>query len=1132
MIWRDGVLPADAPPFSDALTYQLLSYGDAMLGMGLRLSDLGGNPQVARLAFEHAAGALESAITNGDTAEDGRGFNRILAASAYHLARYSARSYSLLHEIADNRILSPLERALAFLVLRSFDNLYAYVASWRVESSASDDALVSLLEQNSGEVSVDDADDSSAVEALILAVADNYMSAMALFLLALERGDGELVAQAVAKVTTGLSSCAEMNFVPQWWVHRVTIHILRDLWSSSFHVRLPKFPNLPQVNSWTELRELFVALLYRRARAEIELWPSQIEGADRAVTNNEDLVVSLPTSAGKTRIAELCILRCLSIGKRVVFVTPLRALSAQTEVTLQRTFVPLGKRISNLYGSVGTNGLDDDILKTSDIVVATPEKLDFALRSDPTILDDVGLVVLDEGHMIGIGEREVRYEVQIQRLLKRPDADARRIVCLSAILPEGDELNDFVAWLSNDSPLALVKDDWRPTRLRYGEVVWKGDRAQLDIQIGEEKSWIPRFIVPFVPPNGQRKKPFPCDQRELCLATAWKLVEEGRSVLIFCPQRRSVEPMATTIVDLHERGALPAVLKGDASLLSSALAIGKEWLGDDHAILQCLRLGIAIHHGALPSAYRKEVERLLREGVLQVTVSSPTLAQGLNLSASALVVQGLTGHSGPLEVADFRNIEGRAGRAYVDVEGLVLHPMFDRIWSRQAQWRELIANQARRQMESGLLRLLSVLLARMQKKLGNKNIDHLVDYVVNNAKAWEFPSVTDESAEVAELENSRWEQFLTSLDTAVLSMLGEQEVETVDIEGAIDKLLSSSLFERRLRRQSKPIQRAILAGLNSRAKYIWTRTSALQRRGYFLAGVGYNTGSHLDAIAAKATPLLITANGAILASDEKLAIEALTELANYIFAIPTFRPDPLPSNWKKILSAWLEGRPIHGAVTGDPDAILQFVEGGLVYRLPWGLEALRVHGLANNYQPDIGLTLEDFELRLAAAAVETGSLNRCATLLMQAGFTSRIAAIKVVTETKPSFDSGYELNKWLNSHEIDDLSADDNWPTPESSLLWRTFRANYAAKKERKWRRQILSATVEWTTDDMPMQGTPVHLFQARSGELSVHGADFNPLGYVTSKINPSYAGLFVATVSGNPATLDLVYYGPTDLST
>ena len=128
--------------------------------------------------------------------------------------------------------------------------------------------------------------------------------------------------------------------LPQWWAHRVAIHLLSDLWSSTFHERVPLQPAGGVAADWPRLRELFIALLQRRARAEIDLWPSQIEAAARAVDQSDDLVVSLPTSAGKTRIAELCILRCLAGGKRVVFVTPLRALSAQTETTLQTDLRP------------------------------------------------------------------------------------------------------------------------------------------------------------------------------------------------------------------------------------------------------------------------------------------------------------------------------------------------------------------------------------------------------------------------------------------------------------------------------------------------------------------------------------------------------------------------------------------------------------------------------------------------------------------------------------------------------------------------------------------------------------------------------------------------------------------------
>ena len=437
--------------------------------------------------------------------------------------------------------------------------------------------------------------------------------------------------------------CSELNLVPHWWVHRVAIHLLFDLWSNTLHERVPMLPTGGEAADWPRMRKLFIASLLCRSRAEVDLWPSQIAAATRAVDQSDDLVVSLPTSAGKTRIAELCILRCLSAGKRVVFVTPLRALSAQTETTLQRTFSPLGKTISALYGSIGVSGLDEDAIRECDIVVATPEKLDFALRNDPSLLDNVGLLVFDEGHMIGVNEREVRYEAQIQRLLRRADAAERRIVCLSAILPDGDQMEDFAGWLRRDQPGGPIKSDWRPTRLRFGEVVWNSPFARLNLRVGAERPWVQRFIAGSAPPNssyprnGGEARLFPDNQRELCLATAWRLVAEGQTVLIYCPVRKSVEPFADVIVDLHERGALRSLLKVDANVLNTATVLGEEWLGADNAILKCLRLGVALHHGALPTAYRKEVERLLQEGVLKVTISSPTLysrAQSLSNSLS------------------------------------------------------------------------------------------------------------------------------------------------------------------------------------------------------------------------------------------------------------------------------------------------------------------------------------------------------------------------------------------------------------------------------------------------------------------------------------------------------------------
>jgi hypothetical protein len=109
---------------------------------------------------------------------------------------------------------------------------------------------------------------------------------------------------------------------------------------------------------------------------------------------------------------------------------------------------------------------------------------------------------------------------------------------------------------------------------------------------------------------------------------------------------------------------------------------------------------------------------------------------------------------------------------------------------------------------------------------------------------------------------------------------------------------------------------------------------------------------------------------------------------------------------------------------------LQFVEGGLVYRLPWAMEAIRVRAIANaDPIGDLGLHLDDFELGLAVPAVETGTLNRSASILIQAGFNSRLAAIKVVTDTGAAFSSGFELQLWLASDVVAGWSAIPDWPT-------------------------------------------------------------------------------------------------------
>lgn len=1134
MIWHDGVLPPEAPVFSSQLSTDLFGYGYSLLEMGIRLLELDGDPVRARLAFEQAGAALEAVIARGSQEGSERDFHFVIAAASYHLARLSARAYSLLTIVRGEQNFSPIERALSLLMLRELDQLETEILEYRAAGSGSDETILGRLSNQSAYVesvtSVDWEDSNLLFDTVDVVLIDRFYGAIATFLLALSRGERGLCDAALDNLRVGLEACRDLNLVPQWWTHRVAIHLLDDLWEASFHEQLPLTPSGGDAAAWPELRTLFLAVLQRRAKAEIELWPSQLEAAQRSVDAGDDLVVSLPTSAGKTRIAELCILRCLAAGQRIVFVTPLRALSAQTEATLQRTFRPLGKTISALYGSTGVSDLDEDAIRTRDIVVATPEKLDFALRNDPSLLDDVGLLVFDEGHMIGLNEREVRYEVQIQRLLKRTDAAERRIVCLSAILPDGDQLDDFAGWLRRDHPGGLVKNDWRPTRLRYGEIIWNGQSARLNLRVGDERPFVPRFLTGVVPPIGQRKAIFPRDLGELCLATAWRLINDGQSVLIFCPVRAHVEPFADRIIDLHRRGVLPSLLTVDPSVLETAIVLGAEWLGLNHPILQCLRLGVAIHHGALPSAFRKEVERLLRHSILKVTISSPTLAQGLNLSATVVIIHSLYRNRERIEAAEFKNVVGRAGRAYVDVEGLVLYPIFDRHAYRLAQWEGLIADLTSREMESGLIRLVVTLLQRMQQQV-NRPLDQLADYVLNNAQAWEFPMLASEDAEQAEQERRVWGGYIASLDTAILALLGEEEVADDNIADALDAILQSSLWERGLNRRSEGLRALLRSSLVGRSRVVWAASTSSQRRGYFLAGVGLSTGHALDTIAPVANDLLVAANGALLEQDAQLAIETITALAEKAFAIFPFVPDKLPANWRDILRVWLLGEPLAGITKGREANTLQFVEGALVYRLPWAMEAIRVRALANGDSiGDVGLKLDDFKLGLAVASVETGTMNRSAVVLIQTGFNSRLAAIKAVTDTGATFTSLTALRTWLATDLVRELSMSAEWPTPETHAMWIDFVEGFTPTTTRTWKEWRYRANVAWKSGIvLPCPDAPVHLANMRQSQV-ILSPDGDIIGDLQAPLNPKRRGLARAEVMAEPNKVMITYFGPDDL--
>ncbi len=1016
-------------------------------------------------------------------------------------------------------------------MVRDLDRLDNLVRAYKRSANGQDDVIAERLaaalnatDENGAHAGPET--ENPFIEALMTALEDEFISAVAEAMLGFEHGEAPLVEAAQNRFDIGADIAGESGMVASWWAHRLARFLVGDLWAASFHERLPPGePDTEHLDRWRELRDLFIASLYKRSRAEIDLWPSQIDAAARSLDLTDNMVISLPTSAGKTRIAELAILACLAAGKRVMFVTPLRALSAQSEVGLQRTFAPLGMSVSSLYGAIGSSRSDEDLLRTRDIIVATPEKLDFALRNDPGLLDDIGLIVLDEGHMIGLGEREVRYEVQIQRLLRREDAGQRRIVCLSAILPDDDRLEDFVGWLTDDGKTGLIEKPWRPTRLRYGEVAWRRGKGRLEIYVGEDSPWVANFIEARQAPSKRRKKPFPNDQRELCLATAWRLIEDGQTVLVYCPMKRSVEPYAREIVKLHKQGLLNSLITEDEVDLTVALSVGEEWFAKDHPLLECLKLGVAVHHGSLPTPYRREIERLLRAGKLKVTVSSPTLAQGLNLTATALVFHGLKRGRDVIEVSQFRNVVGRAGRAFIDVEGTVLLPMFKDHTKNRKTWKELIDDSGGKEMESGLFMLVRYLMARMIDKNGITTQEQLTEYVANQS-AWDFQVTDGQDAERAQSEHQQWEDYLALLDTAILSLMGEAEFDEENIEAALDTLLHSSLWKRRMSRQTETVQTVLDIGLKARTSYLWQKTSAKQRRAYFLAGIGLRTGATLDTQAKELTELLIAANGAILTDDQDSAVAAIISFAELVFNIDPFKPKDVPANWRQLTDYWLRGSLLVGVGQEVDRAALDFIEEALIYRLPWAMEAVRVQASALQTMIADGTTVDDYETSLAVTALETGALAVPVALLIKSGFASRTGAFAAVDETNATFSDMAGLRNWLRSDDIANREQSDKWPTPASRPAWLDFRAGSTADASRVWRKTETTVNCTWQTPEEVTPGAPVRVAKENESWI-VATPDFKHIGTANDHTALSPNSLLRATITDDKSGINLTAFGP-----
>ena len=410
------------------------------------------------------------------------------------------------------------------------------------------------------------------------------------------------------------------------------------------------------------VRDLPVSAAVReqyRADGIEELYPPQAAAVEAGVTRGENVVAAIPTASGKTLIAELAM---LTADGPALYIVPLRALAREKyESFAQLPGVSVG---------ISTGDFDSpaEELGEEDVVVATAEKVDAAIRNGASWVPELACVVVDEVHLLGRPGRGPTLEITLATLQRR--APGVQIVALSATV---DNPGAIAAWLDAE----LVESTWRPVSLRTG-VYADGD---VDFDDGST-------LAVDTPPPG------PDDDRdtEVTAALVADTVDDGGQCLAFVRSRREAESLAARLAEepglegrygggsagesrhSGERGADNGAHDDDPPgprLAEQVRERGGTETG--RRLAAAVEAGVAFHHAGLSSDHRSLVESAYRDRNLGVICATPTLAAGVNVPARRVVIRDLERYTGeemtPLPTLEVHQMCGRAGRPHLDPYG-------------------------------------------------------------------------------------------------------------------------------------------------------------------------------------------------------------------------------------------------------------------------------------------------------------------------------------------------------------------------------------------------------------------------------------------------------------------------------
>ncbi|EKG21844.1 Helicase [Macrophomina phaseolina MS6] len=398
-----------------------------------------------------------------------------------------------------------------------------------------------------------------------------------------------------------------------------------------------------------------------------------------SIQRNESVLVSAHTSAGKTVVAEYAIAHCLKNNQRVIYTSPIKALSNQKYREFMADF-----------GDVGLMTGDVTINPTATCLVMTTEILRSMLYRGSEIMREVAWVIFDEVHYMRDKSRGVVWEETIILL-----PDKVRYVFLSATIPNAMQ---FAEWITktHNQPCHVVYTDFRPTPLQHyffpagadgihlivdEKGVFREENFQKAMQtISDKQGDDPADAMAKRKGKGKDKKLNKGGQKgpsDIYKIVKMIMMKNYNPVIVFSFSKRECENLALQMSTLsfNDESEKQLVTKVFNSAIESLSEQDRELPQIQH-LLPLLKRGIGVHHSGLLPILKETIEILFQEGLIKVLFATETFSIGLNMPAKTVVFTSVRKFDGVSQrwvtPSEFIQMSGRAGRRGLDDRGIVI----------------------------------------------------------------------------------------------------------------------------------------------------------------------------------------------------------------------------------------------------------------------------------------------------------------------------------------------------------------------------------------------------------------------------------------------------------------------------